>query len=127
MEVVGLVTVLHTLKAKKEGKKTEPTHPCHPSPQTWMAAVSHALYSWSLGIGVLTSLGSYNQYNTDYYRLAFTHQTIPSSFSFLHLVLVALQRLPAADGNSRGHLHLDLFDCVPNHGLFGLQPEHAGV
>ncbi|XP_075886499.1 sodium- and chloride-dependent betaine transporter-like [Nelusetta ayraudi] len=35
---------------------------------TWMAAVSHALYSWSLGMGVLTSLGSYNQYNTDCYR-----------------------------------------------------------
>lgn len=46
--------------------KIEPDHPC--SPQTWSAALSHTFHSYSLGTGVLTSLGSYNRYNHDYYR-----------------------------------------------------------
>lgn len=54
------------------------------------------------------------------------NQTTSVSFRLLHPVLVALQRLSAADGPSCRHLHLDMFDCVHIHWLLGFQPEYRG-
>ncbi|GAA6101057.1 sodium- and chloride-dependent GABA transporter 3-like, partial [Tachysurus ichikawai] len=40
-------------------------------PQVWMEAASQISYSYSIGVGILTVLGSYNQYNNNCYRDCF--------------------------------------------------------
>lgn len=37
--------------------------------QVWMDAGTQVLFSYAIGLGFLTSLGSYNTYNNDCYRL----------------------------------------------------------
>ncbi|CAK6961354.1 sodium- and chloride-dependent betaine transporter-like [Scomber scombrus] len=41
------------------------------SPSVWIDAASQVIYSYSLSVGVLTTLGSYNKYNSNCYRDCF--------------------------------------------------------
>ncbi|XP_053534111.1 sodium- and chloride-dependent GABA transporter 2 isoform X1 [Ictalurus punctatus] len=52
-------------------------------PQVWMEAASQIFYSYSIGVGVLTVLGSYNQYNNNCYRDCFWLCLLNSCTSFV--------------------------------------------
>ncbi|XP_026783103.3 sodium- and chloride-dependent GABA transporter 2-like [Pangasianodon hypophthalmus] len=52
-------------------------------PQVWMEAASQIIYSYSIGVGVLTVLGSYNQYNNNCYRDCFWLCLLNSGTSFV--------------------------------------------
>ncbi|MCI4379019.1 hypothetical protein PGIGA_G00223020 [Pangasianodon gigas] len=52
-------------------------------PQVWMEAASQISYSYSIGVGILTVLGSYNQYNNNCYRDCFWLCLLNSGTSFV--------------------------------------------
>ncbi|XP_046720814.1 sodium- and chloride-dependent GABA transporter 2-like [Silurus meridionalis] len=52
-------------------------------PQVWMEAASQIIYSYSIGVGVMTVLGSYNQYNNNCYRDCFWLCLLNSGTSFV--------------------------------------------
>ncbi|KAI5623797.1 hypothetical protein C0J50_16478, partial [Silurus asotus] len=52
-------------------------------PQVWMEAASQISYSYSIGVGILTVLGSYNQNNNNCYRDCFWLCLLNSGTSFV--------------------------------------------
>ncbi|KAF4071971.1 hypothetical protein AMELA_G00268920 [Ameiurus melas] len=52
-------------------------------PQVWMEAASQIFYSYSIGLGALIVLGSYNQYNNNCYRDCFWLCLLNSGTSFV--------------------------------------------
>ncbi|XP_069367796.1 sodium- and chloride-dependent GABA transporter 2-like [Paralichthys olivaceus] len=53
------------------------------NPQVWMDAASQVLFSYALCTGCLTSLGSYNKYNTNCYKSAFALCILNSTTSLV--------------------------------------------
>ncbi|XP_034470661.1 sodium- and chloride-dependent GABA transporter 2-like [Hippoglossus hippoglossus] len=53
------------------------------NPQVWMDAASQVLFSYAVGTGCLTSLGSYNKYNNNCYKDAFALCLLNSATSLV--------------------------------------------
>lgn len=61
----------------------KPNHTRLADPQVWMDAGTQVFFSFGIGLGSLTALGSYNKYNNDCYKDSFLLCLLNSATSFL--------------------------------------------